>query len=221
MPVRLALAVALLAGPVAVAQNQIDDPPRPLDDKPLTRDELNRRKADQLLREARARFGVAIISQRQERLIEAVGTFEKAAKLDPESLEIRRALIPLYAVIGRDAEARRLAGEVLDRDPFDPETAFQYARLLRGARPTPSPSSRRPPAARTPGSAPSGCCSSCRTWSTCSKSKVTSPGRPRPRKGSSKQSRSAVSSSCTATGSPARTSRPAWPAPTRAWAVRA
>jgi tetratricopeptide (TPR) repeat protein len=133
MPVRLALAVALLAGPVAVAQNQIDDPPRPLDDKPLTRDELNRRKADQLLREARARFGVAIISQRQERLIEAVGTFEKAAKLDPESLEIRRALIPLYAVIGRDAEARRLAGEVLDRDPFDPETAFQYARLLRAA----------------------------------------------------------------------------------------
>jgi tetratricopeptide (TPR) repeat protein len=132
MSVRLALAVALLAGPVALAQIQIDDRPKPIDDdKPLTKDELNRRKADQLLREARARFGVAIMSQRQERLIEAVSTFEKAAKLDPESLEIRRALIPLYAIIGREEEARTLARHVLDRDPFDLETAYQYARLLR------------------------------------------------------------------------------------------
>jgi tetratricopeptide (TPR) repeat protein len=132
MPVRLALAVALLAGPVVLAQVQIDDRPKPIDDdKPLTKDELNRRKADQLLREARTRFGVGIMSQRQERLIEAVGTFEKAAKLDPESLEIRRALIPLYAIIGREEEARTLARQVLDRDPFDLETAFQYARLLR------------------------------------------------------------------------------------------
>jgi tetratricopeptide (TPR) repeat protein len=132
MSVRLALAVALLAGPVAFAQIQIDDRPKPIDDdKPLTKDELNRRKADQLLREARARFGVGIMSQRQERLIEAVSTFEKAAKLDPESLEIRRALIPLYAIIGREEEARTLARHVLDRDPFDLETAFQYARLLR------------------------------------------------------------------------------------------
>ena len=40
-------------------------------------------------------------------------------------------LIPLYAIIGRDEEATTLARQVIDRDPFDLETAFQYARLLR------------------------------------------------------------------------------------------
>ena len=129
MPVRrLTLAACLLAGPAALAQIQIDDRPRPLDDKPLTKDELNRRKADQLLRDARTHFALGIIRQRNEKLIEAVTTLEKAARLDPDSLEVRRALIPLYATIGRDEEATTLARHVIDRDPFDLETAFQYAR---------------------------------------------------------------------------------------------
>lgn len=128
---RVALVVTLLAGPAALAQVQIDDAPKPLADKPLTKEELDRRKADQLLRDARVRFGLGVISQRQEKLLEAVAAFEKAAKLDPVSLEVRRALIPLYAAIGRDEEAQALARQVLDHDPFDLETAFQYARLLR------------------------------------------------------------------------------------------
>jgi tetratricopeptide (TPR) repeat protein len=129
---RLALVACLLAGPAALAQIQIDDRPKPLEDgKPLTKDELNRRKADQLLRDARAHFALGIIRQRHEKLIEAVSTLEKAATLDPDSLEVRRALIPLYAVIGRDDAALALARQVIDRDPFDLDTAFQYARLLR------------------------------------------------------------------------------------------
>lgn len=129
---RLSLALVLLAGPVALAQVQIDDRPKPIDDgKPLTRDELNRRKADQLLRDARTQYGLGIGSLRQEKLIEALGTLERAAKLDPESLEIRRALIPLYITLGRDDGARTLARHVIERDPFDMDTAFQYGRLLR------------------------------------------------------------------------------------------
>jgi tetratricopeptide (TPR) repeat protein len=129
---RFTLAITLLAAPASFAQIQIDDRPKPLDDdKSITKDELNRRKAEQIVRDARARFGLGILSQRQEKLLEAVTTFEKAAKLDPDSLEIRRALIPLYVVIGRDEEALKLAHEVIDRDPFDLETAFQCARLLR------------------------------------------------------------------------------------------
>ena len=58
-------------------------------------------------------------------------TLEKALALDAESLEIRRTLIPLYSTIGRDDNALTLCKHVIDRDPFDLETAFQYARLLR------------------------------------------------------------------------------------------
>lgn len=133
MPVRcLALVVCLLAGSAALAQVQIDDRPKPLTgDRPLTREELNRRKADRLLRDALAQYGVGVIRHRQERLIDALNTLEKARALDPESLEIRRALVPLLATLGRDEEALAAARQVIDREPFDLETAFQLARLLR------------------------------------------------------------------------------------------
>ena len=133
MPARhFVLVASLLVGPVALAQVQIDDRPKLLEDPaPLTKEELNRRKADQLLRDARAQYGVGIIRQRHEKLLEAVTTLEKAATLDPDSLEICRALIPLYVTVGRDDTALALCQTVIDRDPFDVDTAFQYARLLR------------------------------------------------------------------------------------------
>jgi tetratricopeptide (TPR) repeat protein len=128
---RLALVVSLFGGAAALAQVPIDDRPKPFDDKPLTKQELDHRKADQLLRDARTRYGLGIISLRQEHLIEAVSTLEKASALDPDSLEIKRALVPLYATIGRDDAARAIAAQVIEQDPFDMDTAFAYGRLLR------------------------------------------------------------------------------------------
>lgn len=115
----------------AVAQIQIDDRPKLLETGPLTKDDLNRRKADALLRDARAQFGLGILHQRQERLIEAATSLEKALTLDPDSLEVRRALVPVFVLIGREDSARTLAREVLDRNPYDVETAYQFARLLK------------------------------------------------------------------------------------------
>lgn len=129
---RLVVAASLTISSVAFAQIQIDDRPKVLEDtKPITKEELNRRKAEQLLREAQTKFGVGIFRQRHETLIEAVTILEAALTLDPESLEVRRALIPLYSTIGRDDNALTLCKHVIDRDPFDLETAFQYSRLLR------------------------------------------------------------------------------------------
>jgi tetratricopeptide (TPR) repeat protein len=135
---RVVLAAFLLLASVAVAQIQIDDRPKVLDDTaPITKEELNRRQAEQLLRDARTQFGVGIFRQRHETLIEAVTVLEKALALDPESLEVRRTLIPLYSTIGRDDNALTLCKHVIERDPFDLETAFQYSRLLRAdGRPT-------------------------------------------------------------------------------------
>jgi tetratricopeptide (TPR) repeat protein len=128
---RLAIAVSLFVAPAVTAQVQIDDRPKLLKEGPLTKEELNRKKAEQLRREARALYGVGIMQRRQEKLLEAITALEKAAKLDPESNEVCRELVPLYAAIGRDDEAMTLCRRVLDRDPHDTETAYQCARILR------------------------------------------------------------------------------------------
>jgi tetratricopeptide (TPR) repeat protein len=129
---RFVVAAILLLASGAFAQVRIDDLPKPIDDgRPLTKEELDRRKADQLLRDARTQFGLAIVHQRHDKLIEAVNTLEKAAHLDPDSLEVRRALIPLYVALGRDDAALALCKQIVDRDPFDLDAAFQYARLVR------------------------------------------------------------------------------------------
>lgn len=128
---RLASIIALALPAAGLAQVQIDDRPKVLDPAPLTKDELNRRKAEELLRDARTLYGIAIIAHRHEKLIEATSTLEKAANLDPDSLEIRRALVPLYVALGRDDDAMTMCRQVLDKDPHDPETAFQFAQLLK------------------------------------------------------------------------------------------
>src|SRR5262245_22501031 len=133
MPVapRLVLAASLFVAPAVVAQVQIDDRPKVLDDRPLTKEDLNRKKADQLLRDARTLYGVAVMQRRSEKLLEAITALEKATRLDPESNEVRRALVPLYAAVGREDESMTLCRQVLDRDPHDSETAYQFARLLK------------------------------------------------------------------------------------------
>jgi tetratricopeptide (TPR) repeat protein len=133
MPVvsRLAFVASLFVAPGVIAQVQIDDRPKLLKEGPLTREELNRKKVDQLLREARTLYGLGVMQRRGEKLLEAITAMEKAAKLDPESNEVCRELVPLYAAVGREDEAMTLCRRVLDRDPHDTETAYQFARLLR------------------------------------------------------------------------------------------
>src|SRR4051794_22315494 len=125
---RIALIATLGLAPLACAQIQIDDRPKVQDSKPLTKDELKREEAEQLLRHARSLYGIAIFRQRHDKLLEAVSALEKAVALDPESVEIRRALIPIYANLGREDQAMNLCRDILDRDPFDGDIAFQYAK---------------------------------------------------------------------------------------------
>ncbi len=128
---RIAVVATLVAVSLGRAQIQIDDRPKVLETKPLTKEELKREEAELLLRHARSLYGIAVFRQRHDKLLEATSTLEKAAHLDPNSLEIRRALISLYASIGRDDEATKLCREVLDREPHDVETAHQFAKLLK------------------------------------------------------------------------------------------
>ena len=92
--------------------------------RPQTREELARR-------EARKLYGLGLLRQHQDRLIEATRTFEEALRLDPEATAIYKALIPLYVVLSRMEDALSVCQKTLDLDPGDYETWSTYARQLR------------------------------------------------------------------------------------------
>jgi Flp pilus assembly protein TadD len=81
-------------------------------------------------RDALARYGAAVWNLRRERLLTAAKQFEAAAKEDPEATEPQKELMRLYAQLGREPEAIRLARKVLEKDSDDYETAALLARLL-------------------------------------------------------------------------------------------
>jgi tetratricopeptide (TPR) repeat protein len=91
-----------------------------------TREELARR-------EARKLYGLGLLRQHQDRLLEATRAFEEALRLDPEAPAIYKALIPLYVALSRREDALTACQKVLDLDPGDYETWVLYARHLRSA----------------------------------------------------------------------------------------
>ena len=129
---RIAVVATLVFVSLGHAQIQIDDRPKVLETKPLHQGRTQGARKPSCFSVMPDRFTASpSFRQRHDKLIEATSTLEKAASLDPDSLEIRRALISLYMKIGRDDDATKLCREVLDRDPHDVETAHQFAKLLK------------------------------------------------------------------------------------------
>jgi tetratricopeptide (TPR) repeat protein len=86
--------------------------------------------ASEVHKDALARYGAALWNLRRERLLSAAKQLEAAARDDPEATEPKKELARLYAQLGREADAIRLARAVLDKDPDDADTAALLARLL-------------------------------------------------------------------------------------------
>ncbi|MBN9119867.1 MAG: tetratricopeptide repeat protein [Planctomycetes bacterium] len=84
-------------------------------------------------KDALARYGAAAWNLRRERLLTAARQLEAAAKADPEATEPVKELARLYAQLGREVEAIRLARKALQQDPTDADTAILLARLLADA----------------------------------------------------------------------------------------
>ncbi len=93
--------------------------------RPFTSHENNRRQAQKL-------YGLAVLHERANRLVEAMRVYEKAEKLDPDSAAIPRALFGLYLALDRTEDALNACRQVLKLDPDDCQTAYLYARQLRG-----------------------------------------------------------------------------------------
>jgi tetratricopeptide (TPR) repeat protein len=84
----------------------------------------------QLVRDALTLYGVGIIRQRQDRLVEATRCLEDAVRLDPDAVPPRQFLIPLYTALGRPTDAASTAAAVVVMDPSQAETWRTLARLL-------------------------------------------------------------------------------------------
>ncbi len=89
-----------------------------------SRQDLDRAEAQKL-------FGLGLILERDNKLIEALKTFEEAQRLDPEATPLLRALVPLYLALDRTDEVYRTCARALELDPDDFDTGYLYARQLR------------------------------------------------------------------------------------------
>jgi tetratricopeptide (TPR) repeat protein len=92
--------------------------------RPQTRAELTRLQALTV-------YGLGVLRQNQDRLVEATQLFEEARELDPTSAPLHKVLIPLYVALRRSEEALAACRRVLDLDPDDYDTWSLYGKQLK------------------------------------------------------------------------------------------
>jgi tetratricopeptide (TPR) repeat protein len=81
-------------------------------------------------KDALARFGTAVWQARRDRLLSAARSFEAATNQDPDSTAPLKELVAVYAQLGREPDAIRVARTVLEKDPHDADTAHALSKLL-------------------------------------------------------------------------------------------
>ena len=123
---RLALLAAALVVAPLCAQVPTDPPTVHVPAKPADRRELDHF-------EALKAFALGAISERHNRLIEAVHAYEEAVRLDPNAAAPLRALAPLYLAVDRADDALEAYRKAIELDPDDVETGYSYGRQLRAA----------------------------------------------------------------------------------------
>jgi tetratricopeptide (TPR) repeat protein len=123
-PLYVALGVWLASAGGGWGQN-------PFDDRLMPSPECLRPRQQRDHLAAVHQYAIGLKCERSHRLPEALKSFEEAVRLDPEAVSPRKALIPLYLALSRDAEALAACRQVLDLDPEDHETWCLCARLLK------------------------------------------------------------------------------------------
>lgn len=119
------LLLTAAAGPLGAQEIGPDDPPTPYSGlRPATREDRDRREALKL-------YVFGLLSQREDRFLEALQAYEKSLQLDPDAAPVYRATIPLYLVLEKNDAALTATRKALDLEPEDHETWFLYARQLR------------------------------------------------------------------------------------------
>jgi tetratricopeptide (TPR) repeat protein len=87
-------------------------------------------QAERIAREARALYGLGVVFQRQDRLIDAIRSLDEAVRLDPDAIPPRRSLLAIHRALGRNDEAIAVGQRIVERDPGDFETWEALAEIL-------------------------------------------------------------------------------------------
>ncbi|MBM4071173.1 MAG: tetratricopeptide repeat protein [Planctomycetes bacterium] len=129
MPGCLRMLVAgaiLIATPCAATAQELwhDRPKEYVPARPPTQKELDRR-------EALNAYVLGLLCEREDRLLEAIQAYEKAARLDPEAAPVFKAMVPFYMAMERINEALAANRKVVELDPDDFEAWYMYARQLK------------------------------------------------------------------------------------------
>jgi tetratricopeptide (TPR) repeat protein len=123
----LAIPALILAGSPLAAQDLVPKD-RPKIHVPLraeTKNELDHREALKL-------YGVAMLHEKANRLLEAVRVLEQARQLEPEAAPVYRALCPLYLALDRVEDGLAACRKAVELDPGDHESWYLLARQYRG-----------------------------------------------------------------------------------------
>jgi tetratricopeptide (TPR) repeat protein len=116
--------LVLLLATTGVRAQMEDRPGRHVPLKPTTRQELDRLEAIKF-------YGLAIVHQHNNRLLEAIRALEESRRLDPEAPAPYKALAPLYLAIDRVDDALAACRRALDLDPDEFDVAYLLSRQLR------------------------------------------------------------------------------------------
>ena len=104
-------------------QLQLEDAPKKVGPLPKLTSDSKREEAIKL-------YGSGLLYEKENRLLDALRSFEKAMELDPGALSPRKALIPIYMSLDRIEDALVQCRYVLDRDDSSLETFALYAKQL-------------------------------------------------------------------------------------------
>ncbi|HXG10794.1 MAG TPA: tetratricopeptide repeat protein [Gemmataceae bacterium] len=116
------LVLLTLTAPLGAQEPAAPTPFVPL--RPETRKELDYLEAVRL-------YARGLLHERDNRLIEALRAFERAARLDPDSAPVHKALVPLYLALDRTDDALAACRKALELDPNDYDSWQLLARQLR------------------------------------------------------------------------------------------
>jgi tetratricopeptide (TPR) repeat protein len=126
MRTRLALAAFLLASGILSAQDVDGSPARHVPKHGPS-------AVDAAHAEALRLYAAGLMQERRNRLLEAIRTYEKAARVAPKAAAIHRALVPLYLATGREDDALHAGRKIMALDPADFRTFHLLSRHLRSA----------------------------------------------------------------------------------------
>jgi tetratricopeptide (TPR) repeat protein len=81
--------------------------------------------------ESLKQFALGLLCEKDDRLLEALQAYEKAAELDPSAVPVLRKLLAIYTALDRGQDALAASRKIIELDPKDAQSWHLHARQLQ------------------------------------------------------------------------------------------